>query len=112
MIPNEMIPRGILPNEMNMPKINLPSVQEKMPNLSIGEQNGGSFIDTLKGIVADVNNQQIQSKNLTESFIKGEPVDIHNVMIEAEKAKTSFELLMELRNKGLDLYREVLRMQI
>jgi len=49
---------------------------------------------------------------MTESFIKGEPVDIHDVMITVEKAKTSFELLMELRNKGLDLYREVLRMQI
>ncbi|HRT68551.1 MAG TPA: flagellar hook-basal body complex protein FliE, partial [Bacteroidota bacterium] len=65
-----------------------------------------------KGFVADVNNQQIESKNATESFIKGEPVDIHDVMITVEKAKTSFELLMELRNKGLDLYREVLRMQI
>ena len=33
-------------------------------------------------------------------------------MITAEKAKTSFELLMELRNKGLDLYREVMRIQV
>jgi flagellar hook-basal body complex protein FliE len=39
-------------------------------------------------------------------------VDIHDVMIAAQKSKTAFQLLMELRNKGLDLYREVLRMQI
>ena len=96
------------PNEMQ----SLPVPETGSPPISIQGLQNETFADALKGFVADVNSQQIQSKNITESFIKGEPVDIHDVMITAEKAKTSFELLMELRNKGLDLYREVLRMQI
>jgi len=102
----------MITNEINADKLYLPLVQEKMNNSQIIKKGDETFIDALKGFVADVNNQQIESKNATESFIKGEPVDIHDVMITVEKAKTSFELLMELRNKGLDLYREVLRMQI
>lgn len=71
-----------------------------------------TFAGTLKSLINDTNNLQIESSQLTESMIKGEPVDIHDVMIAAQKSKTAFQLLMELRNKGLDLYREVLRMQI
>lgn len=128
-----MITDGIDLNKLYSPlmqdqlrNLSNPGVQNNAPNdmqsvpvpgtgsapISINGLQNETFADALKGFVADVNNQQIQSKNMTESFIKGEPVDIHDVMITAEKAKTSFELLMELRNKGLDLYREVLRMQI
>lgn len=70
------------------------------------------FSDTLSEFVGDVNSMQLESREKSEAFIKGEPVDIHDVMISAEKAKTSFELLMELRNKALELYKEVSRMQV
>ena len=70
------------------------------------------FTDTLSEFVGDVNSLQLESIEKTEAFIKGEPVDIHDVMISSQKAKTSFELLMELRNKALELYKEVNRMQV
>lgn len=71
-----------------------------------------SFVDTLNELVTDVNSQQLHSKEMTEAFVKGEPVDLHDVMIASQKAKTSFQLLMELRNKAMDLYQEVKRMQV
>ncbi len=71
-----------------------------------------SFSDTLSELIGDVNSLQKQSASMTESFIKGEPVDIHDVMIASEKAKTGFQLLMELRNKFTDLYKEVIRLQV
>ena len=46
------------------------------------------------------------------SKIAGEISDVHDVMVAVEKATTSFQLLMELRNKFLDAYQEVKRMQI
>ncbi len=73
---------------------------------------GETFADTLKEFAGDVNAQQVESGDATERMIKGEPIDIHDVMIAAEKAKTSFQLLLELRNKALDLYREVIRIQV
>lgn len=77
-----------------------------------GGVNGPTFADTLNSFVQDVNKMQKDSAQVSERFVKGEAVDIHDVMITAEKAKTSFQLLMELRNKGLDLYREALRVQV
>jgi len=74
--------------------------------------SSGSFIDTLKQMIEEVNQMHKESAELQENFIKGETVDIHEVMIAAEKAKTSFQLLMEIRNRFLDLYREIIRLQV
>ena len=61
---------------------------------------------------ADVNKAQMDSKDSAQSFINGEGIEIHEVMIAGEKAKTSLELLMEIRNKTVDMYRELTRMSI
>lgn len=71
-----------------------------------------SFVDSLKGLIGDVNQSQQESAENTAKFVKGEPIDLHDVMISAEKAKTTFQLLMELRNKSLDTYRELIRIQV
>ena len=88
-----------------------PLVQQKFPNLDV-DKTEKSFADTMKSFVNEIDEQQKEAKELSEAFIKGENVDMHDVVIAGQKAKTSFQLLMELRTKGLDLYREVLRMQV
>ena len=97
-------------NEINPSNRYQPLIQQKFP--ATGTYEPSTFSDTLKSFVGEVNTQQSYAKEAGESFIKGENVDIHDVMIASSKAKTSFQLLMELRTKGLDLYREVLRMQV
>lgn len=99
-------------NELDASRQYLPLVQQQTSELGISPSENVRFVDTLSELIEDTNNLQHESMDLKERFIKGEPIDIHDVMISAEKAKTSFQLLMELRNKGLDLYREVLRMQV
>ena len=98
-------------NETDPSRRYLPLVQQKFGE-STTTTKDVTFVDTVKQLMEDVNKMQIDSAEQTEKLIKGEPVDIHDVMITAQKARTSFQLLMELRNKGLDLYREVLRMQV
>jgi len=78
---------------------------------SLSMNGNESFAAFIKEIVSDTNEMQIDAGTKTDMFIKGDPIDIHDVMIASNKAKTSFQLLLELRNKGLDLYREVSRMQ-
>lgn len=80
--------------------------------LAQSQPTGPSFDETLRQFIESVNEQQLESGKISERFIKGEAVDLHEVMIAAEKAKTSFQLLMELRNKALDLYREAMRIQV
>jgi flagellar hook-basal body complex protein FliE len=89
----------------------LPLVQQQTRGETVTDGRV-SFVESMKEFVGDVNSLQKDASEQKERLIKGEPVDIHDVMITAEKAKTSFQLLMELRSKGLDLYREVMRMQV
>lgn len=89
-----------------------PLVQQKNQTKGVEFERSERFVDTLKELIKDTNDLQLEAEDARDRFIKGEPIDLHDVMISAQKAKTSFELLMELRNKGLDLYRETLRMQV
>ena len=102
----------MISSDIEIGKQYLPIEQQKANLKGIDESDGPSFTNTLKEFISDVNALQKDSAKQTERLIKGEPVDIHDVMIATEKAKTSFELLLELRNKALDLYREVTRMQV
>jgi flagellar hook-basal body complex protein FliE len=71
-----------------------------------------SFGDTLNQAIADVNSLQTEAGKAVEKMVAGESTDLHEVMIAVEKARTSFDLLMEIRNKTIDVYREIMRMQV
>src|SRR5512137_544855 len=71
-----------------------------------------SFDDTLKGFIKDVNHMQNHADRSIEKMVAGEITDVHQVMVAVEEANTAFALMMELRNKMLDAYQEVMRMQI
>jgi flagellar hook-basal body complex protein FliE len=71
-----------------------------------------SFGATLGQAIKDVNNLQNEAGKAVEQMVTGEATDLHQVMIAAEKAKTSFDLLMEVRNKAIDTYRELMRLQV
>jgi flagellar hook-basal body complex protein FliE len=103
----------MLVNELLANRSYLPMVQQRETSTG-NTQNprAESFTATLREFISDTNALQVESSEATAKMIKGEPVDIHDVMISAQKAKTSFELLLELRNKGLDLYKEVMRIQV
>ena len=71
-----------------------------------------SFGDTLTQAMTDVNALQNEAGKAVGKMVAGEATDIHEVMVAVEKARTSFDLLMEVRNKALDAYREIMRMQV
>ncbi len=67
------------------------------------------FTDILSNFVKDVNKDQIKSNEMVNEFLTGGDVELHEVMIAGEKAKTSLQLLMEIRNKAIDMYKELTR---
>ncbi|KGR73889.1 flagellar hook-basal body protein FliE [Ureibacillus sinduriensis BLB-1 = JCM 15800] len=71
-----------------------------------------SFASTLKDAIASVNNQQIQSDAMTQKLINGEDVDLHEVMITAQKAGVTLNATLEVRNKAIEAYQEIMRMSI
>ena len=76
------------------------------------EDTTSSFGETLSKAITDVNALQTEAGRQAEKLVSGEAVDLHEVMIAGEKAKTSFQLLMEIRNKTVDMYKELTKMPL
>jgi len=72
----------------------------------------GSFASVLKGFINDVNALQLDADKAIEKLNVGEVSDVHQVMIAAEKADIAFRMMMEVRNKLLEAYQEIMRMQV
>jgi flagellar hook-basal body complex protein FliE len=74
--------------------------------------DGMSFSDYLNKAIESVNNQQKEADRLTEALASGQAPDLHTVMIAAEKATISFQLMVQVRNKAMEAYQEIMRMQV
>jgi flagellar hook-basal body complex protein FliE len=79
---------------------------------SIKNKNSTGFDNIMKDFIGNVNQAQTDANNLTNDFVNGGKVEIHEVMIAGEKAKTSLDLLVEIRNKAVDMFKELTRMEV
>lgn len=76
------------------------------------QTDGSSFSEFLKSAIEQVNNDQVASDKMAESLATGQAPDLHTVMITTEKAQLSFQLAVQIRNKALESYQEIMRMQM
>lgn len=75
-------------------------------------EGGDSFYSVLKDSIDQVNGLQQEADKMMEGLAKGETKNIHETMIAIEKANVSFNMMLQVRNKLLSAYEEVMRMQI
>lgn len=75
-------------------------------------EKGNSFKDVIKAALDNVNEKQVQSNQNIQNLIKGENVSMHNVMLSAQEAQLSMQLMIEVRNKIYDAYQELNRVQL
>ncbi|HID30560.1 MAG TPA: flagellar hook-basal body complex protein FliE [Desulfobacterales bacterium] len=71
--------------------------------------NSRGFGDVIKQAIKRVNDMQIRADQSVEQLLKGE-TGIHETMIAGQKADISLRVLLQIRNKVMDAYREVMRM--
>jgi flagellar hook-basal body complex protein FliE len=71
-----------------------------------------NFASVLKDSIEKVNQAQNQSDVMTEKLARGENVDLHQVMIASQKASITMSATIEIRNKVIEAYQEVMRMQV
>jgi len=75
------------------------------------DKDGQSFKDVLQGLVSQVDSLQRDADSSIRGLIAGQETDIHNVAIKMEEASVAFDLMMSIRNKLLEAYQEISRMQ-
>jgi flagellar hook-basal body complex protein FliE len=71
-----------------------------------------SFKVALSDALHKVNDAQHASTLATEKLARGENIDLHQVMITAQKASISLQATIEVRNKVVEAYQEIMRMQV
>ncbi len=80
---------------------------------SLPKTNGtGSFADTLQTAIGSVNELQKTSDKSMQNLATGRTDNIADVMMAAEKADIALRLMVQVRNKIIDAYQEVMKMQV
>lgn len=74
--------------------------------------HGQDFQAYLKRALGEVNDLQQQANQAIEQLIAGEQGDLQETIIALERADVSFRLMMQIRNKVLEAYQEIVRMQV
>jgi flagellar hook-basal body complex protein FliE len=96
---------GPLNPNLQVPEVRMPQIQ--------GKENGGSaFGDILKDAISTVNDLQKTSDQEIQKLMTGESQDLHKTVIAMQKADLSFQMMMQVRNKIVQAYQEIMRMQV
>ena len=76
------------------------------------QQTGDSFSSVLGRMVEDVSAKQGAATEAVSALQSGQNVSLHQAVIAMEEANVSFQLMVEVRNRLLDSYQEIMRMQV
>ena len=71
-----------------------------------------SFGDVLKDTINKVNDVQVNANEKIEGLIKGDDITMHDVMLSMQEAQISMQLMLEVRNKLYDAYKELTSVQL
>ncbi|MPM80609.1 Flagellar hook-basal body complex protein FliE [bioreactor metagenome] len=70
------------------------------------------FGDVISQAINKVNGTQVEANNMVESLIKGEDVSMHDVMLSMQESQISMQLMLEVRNKLFEAYKELNGVQL
>lgn len=84
----------------------------QLPGKETTEKTQESFGATLSRSLNDVNDLLQMSDQKAQEVAIGKSENLHDAMIGFEKAETAFKLLVQVRNRALDAYHEIMRMQV
>jgi len=76
------------------------------------KSEGASFGDYLKDLAREANSSQLVADGKMQEVAAGRNKDLHGAVLAMEKAEVNFKLLSQVRNKVIEAYREIMRMQV
>ncbi|MCZ2080082.1 MAG: flagellar hook-basal body complex protein FliE [Bryobacteraceae bacterium] len=96
------------PISFNVPGI--PSIPSAVVP-GVGKQQGG-FQAALEGAISQVNELRQVSHQSIGKFLSGETEEVHQAVLATQQAELAFEMFLQVRNKVVQAYQEVMRMQV
>lgn len=105
---------GVIPVDAIAPEIlgDLPAMPYAAAPNSAGAPAGGAFGDLFSQGMAQVNEGLIASQVDMQRLATGDLQNLHQIMIRLEESKLSFQLMLQVRNRLLEAYQDVMKMQI
>ena len=95
-------------NPVTTPQFTTPKINDA----SAVSKTKADFGDILQSTLKNVNNAQLSGDQAIEKLQSGEAKHLHEVMLAVEEADISLRMLVQMRNKALTAYEEIMRMQI
>lgn len=71
-----------------------------------------SFKELLGNVIREVEQARSGASQLTQQFLSGETEELHSVILATQRAELQFELFQQVRNKVVQAYQEIMRMQV
>jgi flagellar hook-basal body complex protein FliE len=107
---SDMAQNGITPSipTKELQKLN----SDLVPQTVAPAPSTDSFQNVLGNFVGEVNAKQAAAGDAVAGLLSGKNVSLHQAMISMEEASVSFQMMVEVRNKLLDSYQELMRMQV
>ena len=101
-------------HSVEFPKVALPEAQLERPDLDVGQAAlpDTGFSKMLDESINHVNKDQLEANAAVKDLVAGRTKNIHEALLALEKADLSMKLMMQVRNKALEAYKEVMRMQV
>jgi flagellar hook-basal body complex protein FliE len=94
-----------------IPPISFPSTLQ-MPSPQTAAVAGPGFENALQAAVERVEKSRAVANQAVQKFISGEDQELHSTVLATQNAELQFEMLMQVRNKVVSAYEEVMRMQL
>ena len=94
------------------PGLDLTSPGAASSSGSASSSGAASFSNVLGGLIQEVSDKQAAAGDAVTGLLGGKNVSLHQTMISIEEASVSFQLMVEVRNRLLDSYQELMRMQV
>jgi flagellar hook-basal body complex protein FliE len=79
--------------------------------LGKGSSAGGDFGSALKSAIQGVENYQQEANTAVQQFLKGNG-ELHNVALATQRAEMALDLGLQVRNKVVSAYQEIMKMQL
>jgi flagellar hook-basal body complex protein FliE len=77
-----------------------------------GVSSGGAFQDVLNGAIQRVESLQTNASTAVQNFLSGEGGELHTAILASQRADLGFDMFLQVRNKVVGAYQEIMKMQM